>query len=53
VEVSRRLAARMQELGMTYEYREIRDGSHPDAISQGAPWMFSFFDKHAKRQPRR
>ena len=50
VDVSRRLAGSMQELGMTYDYREIRGGSHPDAISMGAPWIFSFFDKH-KRTP--
>ena len=50
VDVSRRLASYMKELGMTYEYREIRGGSHPDAISMGAPWMFAFFDKH-KRTP--
>jgi dienelactone hydrolase len=48
VEVSRRLASAMQELGMTYEFREIPGGSHPDAISMGAPWIFSFFDRHAK-----
>lgn len=48
VDVSRRLASAMQELGMTYEYREIRGGSHPDAIAMGAPWMFSFFDKHER-----
>ena len=48
VEVSRRLANLMKELGMTYEYREIRGGSHPNAIDMGAPWMFSFFDRHAK-----
>jgi predicted peptidase len=48
VEVSRRLANMMQELGMTYEYREIRGGSHPNAIDMGGPWMISFFDRHAK-----
>ena len=49
VEVSRRLASHMQELGMTYEFREIPGGSHPDAIRMGAPWMFSFFDQHTRK----
>jgi len=48
VEVSRRLASYMEELGMTYEYREIRGGSHPNAIDMGAPWMISFFERHTK-----
>jgi dienelactone hydrolase len=48
VEVSRRLAGRMQQLGMTHEYREIPGGTHPDAGRVGAPWMFSFFDRHTK-----
>ena len=48
VDVSRRLASHMQELGMTYEYREISGGSHPNAIDMGAPWMISFFDRHRK-----
>jgi predicted peptidase len=48
VEVSRRLASLMKELGMTYEYREIPGGSHPNAIDMGAPWMFSFFEQHRK-----
>jgi dienelactone hydrolase len=48
VEVSRRLANQMQYLGMTHEYREIPGGTHPDAGRVGAPWMFSFFDKHVR-----
>jgi hypothetical protein len=48
VEVSRRLSTRMQQLGMTYEYREIPGGTHPDAGRVGGPWMFSFFERHTK-----
>jgi hypothetical protein len=48
VEVSRRLAGNFQQLGTTYEFREIPGGTHPDAGRVGAPWMFSFFDKHKK-----
>ena len=52
VEVSRRLARRMQELGMTYEYREILGGTHPNAIDMGAEWMISFFDRHVRKPAR-
>lgn len=52
VDVSRRLANLMQELGMTYEYREIPGGSHPNAIDMGAPWMISFFERHEKAEAR-
>jgi predicted peptidase len=48
VEVSRRLVSLMKELGMTYEYREIPGGSHPNAIDMGAPWMIAFFEQHRK-----
>ena len=48
VEVSRQLAMRMQALGMTYEYREIPGGSHPNAIEMGGPWMIEFFDQHVR-----
>jgi poly(3-hydroxybutyrate) depolymerase len=48
VEVSRRIAGRMEQLGMTHEYHEIPGGGHPDAVRVGAPWMFSFFDRHIK-----
>ena len=51
VDVSRRLASYMKELGMTYEFREIPGGSHPDAIRMGAPWIFSFFDQHKRKRP--
>jgi hypothetical protein len=48
VEVSRRLATRMQQLGMTHEFREIPGGTHPDAGRIGGPWMFEFFERHVK-----
>lgn len=48
VDVSRRLSSLMQDLGMTYEYREIRGGSHPNAIDMGAPWMTSFLERHTR-----
>jgi hypothetical protein len=34
---------------MTYEYREIPGGSHPDPIRIGAQWVFSFFDQHTRK----
>jgi dienelactone hydrolase len=51
VDVSRRLATYMQELGMTYDFREIPGGTHPDAIRMGAPWIFSFFDQYKRKRP--
>ena len=51
VEVSRRTAGNLQQLGTPYEYREIPGGTHPDAGRVGAPWMFSFFEKHIKAAP--
>jgi hypothetical protein len=48
VEVSRSIVAKMKELGMTYEYREIPGGGHPQAREIGAPWMIQSFERHAK-----
>lgn len=48
VEVSRSIVSKMKELGMTYEYREIPGGGHPQAREIGAPWMIQFFERHAK-----
>ncbi len=45
---SRTWAAKMKELAMTYEYRELAGGSHPAAIADGAKHVFAFFDKHMK-----
>jgi predicted peptidase len=48
VDQTRRWAAKMREMGMKYEYYEIRGGGHRDAIIAGAPRVFAFFDKHSK-----
>jgi predicted esterase len=48
VEQSREWAAAMKAMKMTYEYVEIRGGGHSDALEQGAPKVFKFFDKHVK-----
>lgn len=45
---SRRWAAKLKELGMTYEYHELRGAGHEEAIFQGAKHVFDFFDKHPK-----
>jgi len=48
VDVSRRLALKMQALDMTFEYYEVRRGGHSDAIVRGAKPVFDFFDAHVK-----
>lgn len=48
VAVSRNWAAKLEELGMTYQYRELRAAGHEDAILQGARLVFDFFDKHRR-----
>lgn len=50
VEQTRRWAQKMSDLKMTYEYLEIRGGTHPDAIAAGAPRVFTFFSKYSKPQ---
>jgi predicted peptidase len=50
VGVSRRLAADMDSIGMTFEDLEIPGGSLPDAFGWGAPFVFDFFDRHVKAQ---
>src|SRR5262245_61180739 len=45
---SREWAAKMKDLKMTYEYREIRGGTHSSTLPTGAPFTFKFFDKHVK-----
>lgn len=45
---SRLWAEKMKALGMTYEYREIRDGTHASTLDQGAREIFRFFDKHVR-----
>ena len=48
VEQTRQWAAKMKELQMAYEYREIRGGTHSSTLDAGAPFTFKFFDKHVK-----
>lgn len=51
VEQSRLWAEKMKTLGMTYEYREIRGGTHGSTLDQGAREIFRFFDKHVRPEP--
>ena len=44
VEQTRDWAAKMKALKMTYEYREIRGGTHASTLPLGAPFTFKFFD---------
>jgi len=46
VEQTREWVAKMKELKLTYEYREIKGGGHSDAMVSTARDMFKFFDKH-------
>jgi dienelactone hydrolase len=48
IEQSRIWAAKMKELQMTYEYREVRGGSHGDALTESVDRVFGFFGKHRK-----
>ena len=45
---SREWAAKMKDLKMTYEYHEIRGGTHASTLPLGAPFTFKFFDRHVK-----
>jgi dipeptidyl aminopeptidase/acylaminoacyl peptidase len=45
---TRQWAEKMKQLAMTYEYREIRGGTHGSTLDSGARDMFRFFDKHAR-----
>jgi predicted peptidase len=48
VEQTRAWAAQMKALNMTYEYHEIRGGTHASTLPLGAPFTFKFFDRHPK-----
>jgi predicted esterase len=48
VQYSRNWADKFKELGMTYEYRELRGAGHEEAIFQGARYVFDFFDQHPR-----
>jgi poly(3-hydroxybutyrate) depolymerase len=48
VEQTRNWAAKMKALKMTYEYQEIRGGTHASTLRLGAPFTFKFFDRYRK-----
>jgi poly(3-hydroxybutyrate) depolymerase len=52
VEQTRGWAAKMRALKMTYEYREIRGGTHASTLPLGAPFTFKFFDRYPKVKSR-
>src|SRR5690606_25198930 len=41
-------AERMKELGMTYEYIEVKGGDHIFVAFSNLPKIFAFFDKHKR-----
>ena len=53
VEVTRRWVAKMEELGMSYEYIEVAGGSHFSAGRQNIDKVFAFLSEHSKEAPRR
>ena len=48
VEITRRWVAKMEELGMNYEYIEVAGGSHFSAGRQNIDKVFAFLAKHRK-----
>ncbi|MGE5837895.1 MAG: hypothetical protein ACM4AI_25710 [Acidobacteriota bacterium] len=48
VEQTRDWATKMKALNMTYEYHEIRGGTHALRLPLGAPFTFKFFDRHPR-----
>ena len=48
VEVTRQWVAKMEELGMNYEYIEVPGGSHSSAERENIDKVFEFLDKHSK-----
>ena len=53
VEKTRRWVAKMEELGMTYEYIEVAGGTHFSAGRQNIDKVFAFLAEHRKEAPRR
>jgi predicted peptidase len=49
VRVARRWAEKMNELGMTYKYIEVKDGNHIKPAITQLPAIFEFFTKHTKK----
>jgi poly(3-hydroxybutyrate) depolymerase len=48
VAVGRSWADKMNELKMSYKYREVPGGDHGNVISIGMPDIFAFFAEHSK-----
>jgi poly(3-hydroxybutyrate) depolymerase len=49
VEGSRRMVAKMKELGMEVQYIEVPGGTHGGVVAPNAAAMFDFFDAHRKK----
>lgn len=45
--------ARMKELGVPVQYREIRGGSHGTPLPNNVEDVFKFFDRHPEKPPKR
>ena len=50
VSVSRQWVDKMKELGMTYEYNEMKGVSHGPVITASLPSVYEFFSKHSKSE---
>ncbi len=48
VEGSRRMVARMKELGMEVKYIEVPGGGHSDVVAPNIPAVIEFFEAHRK-----
>ena len=48
VEVTRRWVARMEDLGMDYEYIEVAGGTHSSAGRQNIDKVFAFLNGHSR-----
>jgi len=42
----------MKELKMDYQYVEVACGTHGSVLTTGAPDIYAFFNKHAKKASR-
>jgi poly(3-hydroxybutyrate) depolymerase len=49
---ARRWAAKMKELGMTYDYIEVPGGDHVNIAFDKMPDIFAFFNKHKRGEKR-
>ena len=53
VDVTRQWIAKMEDLGMNYEYIEVAGGTHFSAGRQNIDKVFAFLAEHRKETPRR